>query len=201
LGSQSEHWRNVLWYPRRALGKGLRFVGLSRLALIAARCGTPAPLLNRDLLWRRFIDSKTYWTWDDDVSGWIPNRHYLRFDPDLSAFWNWHLAIHGMGPESVLSGDPRYSVVGQLSIGDLRERFDLNVRGLQLSALAFVVRHSPNELSEIGCAHCSVDYPTTAFQEEGIVSRKDVQKALQTDIARRFSWIIEGPPIGKPDGS
>lgn len=109
--------------------------------------------------------------------------------------------MHGMGPESVLDGDPRFSVVGQLNIGNLREQFDLHMKGLQLSALSFVVRHSPNELSAIGCAHCSVYYPAGAFCEESTVPRKDIEKALQTDVARRFSWVISGPPIGKPEGS
>jgi hypothetical protein len=158
-------------------------------------------LPNRDQLWRRFIDSKTYWTWDDDVDRWIPNRHYLKFNPDLSAFWGWHLSLHGLGPESVFGDDPRFSVVGQLSIGDLRKKFDLKVKGLDLSALSFVVRHSPNELTEIGCAHCSVDYPVMAFEKESAISKKDIEKALQTNIARRFSWMIGGPPIGKPEGS
>jgi hypothetical protein len=158
-------------------------------------------LADRDRLWRRFIDSKSYWTWDDDANRWIPNRHYLKFDPDLSTFWNWHLAMHGLGPESVFGGDARFSVVGELSVGDLRKQFDLNVKGMQLPALSFLVSHSPNDQPEIGCAHCSIDYPFAALQENGSITKKDIQKALQTEIARRFSWVIGGPPVHKPEGS
>lgn len=88
---------------------------------MATPCGKPIPLPDNDVLWRRFIASKNYWTWDSDLNRSIPNRHYLRFDPDLSNSWNWHLAIHGKGPESVFGGDSRFTIVGELGIGRLRE--------------------------------------------------------------------------------
>jgi hypothetical protein len=141
------------------------------------------------------MDSKTYWTWDDDVKRWIPNRHYLKFDPDLSAFWDWHLALHGKGPVSVLAGDARYTVVGELGIGELREQ-------------GFPVTHSPNDLSEIGCAHSSVDWPSPLIppgMDESDKNRRKAlqnrQKALQTQVAREFSWVIGGPPSAPPNGA
>jgi hypothetical protein len=142
-------------------------------------------LPGNDNLWRRFIDRRDYWTWDDDVHRWIPNRHYLRFDPDLSCFWDWHLAINGWGPESVFGGDSRFTVVGQLAIGGLRK-------------LGYRVSHTPNELPDIGCAHCSVDWPLTAIPPNATAPDEDHQKAFQTQIAREFTWIYGGPPNVPP---
>jgi hypothetical protein len=197
LGAQSKYWRNVLWISRRAAGKGFQLVGLSRLALIAIPCGKSLPVPNGDKLWRRFIDSKAYWTWDDDLKRWIPNRHYLRFDPELSVFWNRHLTLHGLGPESVLDGDPRFTVVGELDVSDLRKERHVG----DLYDLYFPVSHSPNDLSEIGCAHCSVYWPPTAIPEGAEIPTKDNQKRLQTEMARRFSWVHGAPPRDKPNGS
>jgi len=98
-------------------------------------CGKIIALPDNDRLWRRFINSKNYWTWDDDLNRYIPNRHYLKFNPDLSSYWNWHLAMHGLGAESVLEGDDRYTIVGELSIGKMRRR-------------DFIVHHTPRKDTE-----------------------------------------------------
>ncbi len=195
LGARSEYWKDVFWLARRAVGKGLGLAGLPGLALVMVPCGKIIALPDNDRLWRRFINSKNYWTWDDDLNRYIPNRHYLKFNPDLSSYWNWHLAMHGLGAESVLEGDDRYTIVGELSIGKMRRR-------------DFIVHHTPRKDTKIGCAHSSVDWPlaiaarsATTLSKEDRKALLEDQKALQTWIAREFSWIYGGSPMAKPDGA
>jgi hypothetical protein len=125
--------------------------------------------------------------WDTELRRWIPNPHYLRFDPDLSCYWRQHLRMHGKGPESVLEGDARYSLVGELLIVRLRGQ-------------GFPVRHSPNGDTSIGCAHSSVDWPPGTIAANGTEPSKKDQKLLKHELAREFSWIYGDMPAVGPEG-
>jgi hypothetical protein len=161
--------------------------GLTRSAIRMFPCGHTLNLPNDDFLWRRFMATEDLLTWDADL-GWLPNprSNALKMDPELSAYWQQHLARHGAGPTAVLANDSRYTLVGRLPVGETR-------------ALRFGVLHSPQGDRSIDCSHSSVEWPVGAVRPPAVEPSPSVRKALKYDLSRVFTFIygdLPPPPEG-----
>jgi len=108
-------------------------------------------------------------------------------DPDLSTNWREHLLRHRVGPEAVLVGDERYTLVGEALIKEIR---DLN----------FDVRHSPTGSRSPDCSHTSADWPAASVVPPKDEPSPSIRRALKYDLSRQFRFIHgELPP--PPDGA
>jgi len=149
-------------------------------------CGHAGELPDDDQVWRRFISSPNHRTWDSDVGRYIPNLGDLQFDPEMSTYWRQHLRMHGKGPSSVLEGDSRYDLVGQLAINQVRGE-------------GFPVEQTPHQESPIGCAHVSIYWPPESIQPGHKEPFRDQRKLLRTKLAHGLTWVHgEMPTIGPP---
>ncbi len=194
LGSQSPHWKRVVWLARRAASARCRTAGFPRLALIFTPCletpEAPLEILDKDHLWRRFRDDPNHLVWDDEL-GPIPHHEVssvLQFDEDLSTNWREHLQRHHMGPVWVLGENPAYTLVGEISV-------------LAARRLKFGVSHSAADIIPIDCSHTSVSWPADKIHPPAKRPDKKTRSRLRSEIAMNFRFIHgevkSEPPIGR----
>ncbi len=188
MGVRAFSRNNLVWPTRRAASSFLKLVGLVRVATKVWPCGHKLPLTDNDRLWRLFRAGDDL-TWDLNL-GWIPNPHSnaLKMNPDLSTSWRGHLRRpHGAGAADLISTEPRYTLVAEAAIRNLRE-------------LGFGVRHSPDEgIGIFACAHSSVDWPPASITPPATEPSKAIRRALKYDLSREFQFI-DGPLPPPPDG-
>lgn len=135
------------------------------------------------------MNSENHLVWSDELGRAIPSPAALQFDPDLSADWREHLeVVHYESSTAVLKDDPRYALVGEVPVGVVR-------------SLGFLVHASPHQLSALGCAHASVDWPVAAVPAGRTEPPKSVRRTLKHSLGEQVSWAYGTPAISKPTGA
>lgn len=114
-------------------------------------CGEVQEIPNGDRVWRRFVDSKNHLAWDYDNNRYVPNPVALAFDPEMSTHWREHLEMHGLGPDSILDEDGKYTLVGEWAVRSVRD-------------MDFPTTHTPDGSEPIACAHTSVYWPPESIK-------------------------------------
>jgi len=138
------------------------------------RCWTKQDLPDGARLLRRVQDHADWLEWSSDHQRFLPRirpKNSIRFDPELSTSWREHLwQAHQVGPEAVLAGDPRYSLVFQLTARQARD-------------ITLTAEHDPDctQPEPLGCAHCSIGRPPGV--EKKIISSK---------IAETVTYLYSG---------
>jgi hypothetical protein len=151
-------------------------------------CGQRFELAEAHQLWRRFMATQNSLTWDPEL-GWLPSPYSnaLQMDPDLSTSWRQHLIRHRAGPLAVLGADGRYTLVGEMAVGDGRR-------------LGFGVRHSPTGCVTPDCSHASVDWPPDSIRPGKVEPSPSERKRLKYDLSRQFRFVY-GPLPQPPEGA
>jgi hypothetical protein len=154
------------------------------------RCGDAAIIPDEDMLWRRFIDDPNHLTWEGDRPFPHPvsseQMHMERGEHGLSTSWREHLLHHELGPEAVLEGRPKFTLVGEIVVGDTR-------------IIGMNVYHDPTGDLPINCAHTAVDWPTDLIPAGSDRPPSPERKRIKNDLARLFTFIYgvvtsERPP-------
>jgi hypothetical protein len=156
--------------------------------VIRRSCGEPEDIPDNDHLLRRFMDSKNHLEWDADNMRWLPSAAAMQFDPDLSTSWKEHLEFHGMGPEAVIAGNDRYSLVGEWPVKTLRDS-------------RLVITHSPSSSGPIDCAHTSVDWPPDAIEPGKRRPNGAMRMSVRNSLSVSISWVYGNITIVPPEGA
>ncbi len=145
-----------------------------------------------DHLCRRFIDDPNHITWDgerpiphpmsDNSFNMEKGRH------GLSTSWRQHIQHHLLGLEVILDGDPRYTLVGEISVTDAR-------------AIGMRVDHDPTGDKPIDCAHTSVDWPLNSLAQNSDRPPSPERKLIKNRLATSFRFVHGEVQTPRPDGA
>jgi hypothetical protein len=113
--------------------------------------------------------------------------HMEQGEHGLSTSWSEHLEErHGLGPESVLEDNLRYTLVGEIGVESA-------------CALGMNVYHAPNGDTPLDCAHALVDWPTDQITPGSDRPPRNVRRQIKNDLARLFDFVFgevtTTPPI------
>ena len=140
------------------------------------------------VLWRRVQDHLDHHTWDSRDQRFRPITTHpsnsLQFDDDgMSSSWSEHLVqVHNLGPEAILDDARKYTLVYAFSTAAAR-------------TMKCSVTHTPDtDDPVIGCAHCSVRYPTEAID-------RGMKKEVRYQLAQAMELVHGEPTIEIPPGA
>lgn len=95
----------------------------------------------------------------------------------LSSSWREHLAQHGLGPESVLDDNPKFTLVGEILVQAARQ-------------IGMNVYHDPTGNRPIRCAHSAIDWPEDSKEPDSDRPSKPERKRIKNDLALAFNFIF-----------